>query len=279
MVHDNLTVVAIYGHNDGSSAIPALEKSVAELPGSRGLLLSPSRPKDLPEHIDHCNIFRLDYHQYSWFVMYSLHNFIETDYVLIVQDDGWVIDGNNFTEDYYQYDYIGSVTHAALTETNFHYNWSWTQLNEPMFIIQNGGFSFRSKRFLQAPGKHGIMHSTFNVQPFCNEDVQLTSFLRPALEAVGMKYAPTDVAKQFSAEYFCPGVHDDIDMNKLVGLHGQSRKLVKTNKIQVTVKTLTIEEQYRESEFLAFLLGKGYEIHIHREPVQERAEETSEAVS
>lgn len=270
MIHDKLTVVAIYGHNDGASAIPALEKSVAELPGSRGLLLSLKRPPALPKHIDHCPIFFLDYHQYSWFVMYALHNFIETEYVLIVQDDGWVIDGKNFTEDYYQYDYIGSVTHAALTQTKFHYNWSWTQLDEPMIVIQNGGFSLRSKRFLEAPSKHGIMHSTFNVQPFCNEDVQLSGFLRNNLESVGMKYAPIEVAKQFSGEYFHPTVHGNVDFSKLVGLHGQTRKLVKANKIEVTVKDVPLDKQHGEPAFLAFLLSKGYELNIHREPVQER---------
>lgn len=279
MVHDNLTVVAIYGHNNGASVIPALEKSVSELPGSRGLLLSLERPAALPSHIDHCPIFFLDYHQYSWFVMYSLHNFIDTDYVLIVQDDGWVLNGKNLTEDYYQYDYIGSITHCALTKEQFHYSWSWTKIDEPMHVIQNGGFSFRSKKFLEAPGKHGIMHSTFNVQPFCNEDVQLSGFLRNNLEAIGMKYAPIEVSKRFSAEYFYPGVHDDTDFDKLVGFHGQTRKLVSETDILVIVKEVTVEQQYRESEFLDFLSEKGYEITIHTEPVKNRAEEADQAVS
>ena len=279
MIHDKLTVVAIYGHNNGASAIPALERSVAELPGSRGLLLSLERPDNLPDHIDHCPIFFLDYHQYSWFVMYSLHNFIETEYVLIVQDDGWVLNGKNLTEEHYQYDYIGSITHCALTNNNYYYNWSWRDVNEFMYVIQNGGFSLRSKRFLEAPSKYGIMHSTFNVQPFCNEDVQLTGFLRNNMESVGMKYAPNEVAKHFSAEYFCPGVNDDVQFDKLVGLHGQTRKLVTHKKIQVTVKDVKIEEQHREADFLVYLLEQGYELSIRREPVESRAEEASEAVS
>lgn len=266
MDHKNLTVVAVYGHNNGASAIPAIQKSMQELPGSRGLLLSLERPANLPENIDHCPIFFLDYHQYSWFVMYSLHNFIETDYVLIVQDDGWVIDGKNFLPEYYNYDYIGAPTHCALTKDLFHYNWSWTKIDEPMYVIQNGGFSFRSKRFLEAPCKHGIMHSTFSVQPFCNEDVQLTSFLRNNLQAVGMKYAPLEVAKNFAVEYFAPGFHDDLDLNKILGIHGQSRRIIDTNKILIIIKNLEIEEQHREREFLSFLESKGYELQYHRLP-------------
>ena len=279
MIHDKLTVVAIYGHNNGASAIPALEKSVAELPGSRGLLLSLERPSGLPEHIEHFPIFGLDYHQYSWFVMYSLHNFINTEYALIVQDDGWVLDGKNLTEDYYQYDYIGSVTHCAITKTNYHYNWSWLELDEPLTVIQNGGFSLRSKRFLEAPSKYGIMHSTFNVEPFCNEDVQLSGFLKPMLEEVGMKYAPVEVAKQFAFEYLAPKFNDDMDFSKLVGIHGRSRKLTGLNTVTLIIQDYEIEEQHREIEVLKFLQDKGYELRYIRKPKQVRTQETSEAVS
>ena len=279
MIHDKLTVVAIYGHNNGASAIPALERSVAELPGSKGLLLSLERPDNLPDHIEHKKIYPLDYHQYSWFVMYSLHNFIETEYVLIVQDDGWVLNGKNLTEEHYQYDYIGSITHCALTNNNYYYNWSWRDVNEFMYVIQNGGFSLRSKRFLEAPSKYGIMHSSFNVEPFCNEDVQLTGFLRNKLEAVGMKYAPLDVAKHFSFEYLAPVFHDDVDLTKMVGIHGQSRKLTAVDHIQVIIKDLEIENQYRETEVLKFLKDKGYELsYIRSTPEQVRAKETDEEV-
>lgn len=279
MRHDNLTVVAVYGHNNGASVLPALQRSVAALPGSKGLLLSLARPPMLPENIEHRVVFPLDYHQYSWFVMYSLHNFIQTEHALIVQDDGWVLSGENFKPEYYDYDYIGSVTHCALTKEQYYYNWSWQELDEPMHVIQNGGFSFRSKRFLEAPSKYGIMHSTFNVEPFCNEDVQLTAFLRPALEAIGMKYAPLEVAKHFSFEYLAPGFHDDVDLSKMVGIHGQTRKLTSENSIAVIIKDLEIEEQFRETEVLGFLEKQGYDITYVRDTVkQSRTEEADQAV-
>lgn len=46
-----IIIVAIHGHNDGSKAIPALMKSLEELPGSHGLLISLSKPKMLPSSI------------------------------------------------------------------------------------------------------------------------------------------------------------------------------------------------------------------------------------
>jgi len=52
--------------------------------------------------------------QYSTFVMHSLYAFIDTDFCLIVQDDGWVLNGANWKPEYYDYDYIGGITHGAV---------------------------------------------------------------------------------------------------------------------------------------------------------------------
>ena len=135
MEHSNLTVVAVYGHNDGTSAIPSLVNAMTVLPGSKALLLSPSRPPTLPWFVEHKGIFSLDYFQYSWFMMYALHHFIDTSHVLVVQDDGWVIDGNNFNPDWYKYDYVGAPTHCALTGDKYFYNWSWQQDLLHSFVI------------------------------------------------------------------------------------------------------------------------------------------------
>ena len=114
MLHTNLTIVSVYGHNDGSAAIPSIMKSMEELPGSRGLLLSVNPPANLPEEIQWKPIYFLNYKQYSVFMMHALYSYIKTDYCLVVQDDSWVLNGNNFTEEYYQYDYIGPPSHCGI---------------------------------------------------------------------------------------------------------------------------------------------------------------------
>jgi hypothetical protein len=76
MVHSSLTVVSIYGHNDGSSAIPSILKSMSELQGSQGLLLSIQKPESLPDIIEWKQIGELDYMMYSVFIMHSLYAFI-----------------------------------------------------------------------------------------------------------------------------------------------------------------------------------------------------------
>ena len=98
MIHDQLTIVSVVGHNNGSVAIPSIMKSMQELPGSKGLLLSIEKPENLPPEIEWKHIYFLNYKQYTVFMMHSLYAFIKTDYCLVVQDDGWVLNGDKFTE-------------------------------------------------------------------------------------------------------------------------------------------------------------------------------------
>jgi hypothetical protein len=260
--HDNLTVVAIYGHNDGRSAIPALLKSLEELPGSQGLLISPRRPKELPKHIRHKSCHRMSYHQYSLFVMYCLHLYIKTSHCLIVQDDGWVLNGKNFLPEYYDYDYIGAPAHAGYNDGKLYFSFAWTKDPDAQPVL-NGGFSLRSKRFLRCLAKRGIMYAFFSTEPLCNEDVQICTFLRPKLEKLGMRFAPTDVALNFSMEYAGPQLHDKIKFNKLLGHHGPSRKLVSNNHIQITKPLSEVSNYYREMEFLDWLQNKGYTVEFY----------------
>ena len=263
-LHTDLTVVAIYGHNDGSSAIPSIVESVSQLPGSRGLLISLERPPSLPDHIAWKQTSSLDYFQYSMFCMYCLHEYIDTEYCLVVQDDGWVINGNNFTDEYYEYDYVGAPTHMGILGNQVFYNFSWVHVKDPI-VVQNGGFSLRSKKFLKAPGKYGVVHSLFAEQPFINEDVQLSGLLRPKLESLGMRYAPMNIAKHFSIEYMGPGLHDDFDLERLVGHHAAIRKLVGHKSIFIKCPTEECKNVFCEIDFHSFLKDKGYNLE-YRNP-------------
>jgi hypothetical protein len=264
-LHTDLTVVAIYGHNDGSSAIPSIVESVSQLPGSRGLLISLERPPSLPDHIAWKQTAPLDYYQYSMFCMYCLNFYIETEYCLVVQDDGWVINGNNFTGEYYEYDYVGAPTHMGILGNQAFYNFSWVGVKD-VTVVQNGGLSFRSKRFLKAPSQYGVVHKLFAEQPFINEDVQLSGLLRPQLESLGMRYAPLQIAKLFSIEYFGrPGLHEDLDLERLVGHHAPIRKLVAHKSISITCTLQEAQGIFCETDFHLFFKDKGYNLE-YRHP-------------
>lgn len=258
MDHTNLTIVSIYGHNDGSSVIPSIVQSMNELPGSKGLLLSLSRPAGLPDNIEWKPIQRLDYLQYSVFVIHSLYAFIKTDYCLIVQDDSWVLDGKNFKPEYYDYDYIGAATHAAIVGNELRLHGTW--VDEPnRTMVQNGGFSLRSKRLLEAPNKLGLTHKHSDNIFLWNEDVQFTVH-RPFLESCGIKFASEEMARGFALEYAVPKLYEGFDFSQLLGHHGQSRKLIGPKHVQVAMTETDVSNAVGEVEFLTYLQFIGYTI-------------------
>jgi hypothetical protein len=267
MVHDQLTIVSVYGHNNGASAIPSILKSMKELKGSKGLLISLEKPSKLPKKIAWKRCHFIDYLGYSLFMMHGLYAYIETDYCLVVQDDGWVLNGKNFKPEYYDYDYIGAPSHCAFGDGNLYLQFSWTQATEPVKVVQNGGFSLRSKRFLEACNKHGIMHLNSNEIHGWNEDAQLSSILKPVLQSYGYKYCPDEIAKYFSIEYVGLGFHEEnFDYNKLLGHHAQTRKLASTNHVVVPIDPIN---SYGEIDFLGWLQTQGYTVEYRYDPVKQ----------
>ena len=223
----NITVVAIHGNNGIEKEIFALEKTAEGLPGCRTLLIT---NKAVESPIPQKYVWQeLDYFGYSEFVIYCLHNYIETDYVLIVQSDGWMLNAENWRDEWYNYDYIGGWTHAAFDGDRFYKWYEYMNCEHPVRVVQNGGFSLRSKKFLEAPSKYGIVRHAKSNAELNNEDIQLCCFMRPALEKVGMKFAPESESKLFSFEHLHPILHQDIDLKKIFGHHSRFRRLVGNN--------------------------------------------------
>jgi len=115
-------------------------------------------------------------------------------------------------------------------------------------------------KFLQAPSKHGIVHKLYGQQPFINEDVQLSGLLRPQLESVGVRFAPLHIAKQFSIEYMGPGLHDDIDLERLVGHHAPTRKLVGHKSIVIRSTAEECDNIFGELDFLNVFARQGIQV-------------------
>lgn len=258
----DITVVAIYGNGKGMDAVHAIRKTQEALPGSQTLLITnETLPTDIPQKLLGSP---MSYEGYSDFTMYQLHAYIETEYALIVQHDGWALNAENWRDEWFQYDFIGGLTHAGLTEDN-EFMRNYTYFGKPnVKIVQNGGFSLRSKRFLQAMTHYGITCQRFNVQMLNNEDIQICCFLRPYLEAVGMRFAPDHESKLFSFEHLSSNVHADIDFKRIFGHHSRFRKLTSEN----TMDWMLTEEEMGliEHETDVYELFKHYGYGItHRE--------------
>jgi len=261
MKFQSLTIVSIYGSSDGSEAIHAISKSLAELPGSHGMLISVSKPSGLPSYIQWVRILPMDYRHYSLFVMFSLHNFISSDFCLIVQQDGWVLNGENWRDEFFDFDYIGAPCHAAFVGNQLISNFQWVD-NPSAVVIQNGGFSLRSLKLLKAPSQLGAMYYFSDKLVLQNEDVQLTGIFKTVLESNGIKFAPVALAKLFSLEYVGRNFNDDISFGNLFGIHGQTRKLTGPNQINISISNRDVDCIYRERELINFLKLQKYQILI-----------------
>jgi hypothetical protein len=114
---------------------------------------------------------------YSHFMIKGLNRYISTEFALLVQYDGFVLNANCWSPEFQRYDYVGARWPA-----------------DDWMSVGNGGFSLRSKRLLQALQDPEI-------QPLDPEDVTVCRTYRSLLEERhGIEFAPEDVAVGFSFE-------------------------------------------------------------------------------
>lgn len=247
MRFQNITVVNI----DGRPAVPtgglrAVVKSCSELPGALGLLLSPQCPNELPDGITHVPIQPLGYFEYGLFVLYALHALVSTEYALIVQEDGWVLSGDQWSDTFFDFDIVGAPVHLARVKqggrSEYLRHFHWTDfLGQPdtrIDIVLNGGFSLRSKRMLEAPQRLGLafvlppptglygppLSMVWQGDPHL-EDAHLCLQMRETLEAAGLRFAPLEQACRFAFEHLCPALHDGADLSLVFGHHSKLRRL------------------------------------------------------
>lgn len=183
------------------ATIEALEGSLSQIDFAACKLftdmpISPGNPAISVVEID-----RLDSSAaYSDFVLSRLPGFIQTDYCLIVQWDGHVLDASRWRAEFLEFDYIGA---------------SWPQFDDG-HDVGNGGFSLRSHKLMEL-----CQNPKFAGQH--PEDVVIARENREWLEAQGMLFAPRTLADQFAAERAGDldasfGYHGVFNMPRAIGL-------------------------------------------------------------
>ncbi|HEX7868391.1 MAG TPA: DUF5672 family protein [Variovorax sp.] len=287
---EKITLVSVTGLADARGAAMALQHSQAQMPGARALLCSPKAPGNLAPGIEHRSIAPLNYHEYSWFMMFALWRVVQTEFALVVQEDGWVVNAANWSDEFLGHDYIGAPIHLAKIDapqgTYWRNSFEWAQeLAKPDHVvtpIQNGGFSLRSRRFMRAlvdhphirveipppdavEGEPLRMHWQHNA---LLEDVQLSGVLRPALEAAGMRFAPLELARSFAIEHAGPQLHHGYNALLLFGHHAKVRQLASLSPL--TLRSLIplsqLDSWYGERDILQMFERNGYRIEFAPEP-------------
>ena len=132
---------------------------------------------------------------YSRFCLVELNKYINTEFCLTIQHDGYIIDESAWTDEFLDCDYIGAPWPPQ-----------WNYRNR----VGNGGFCLKSKKFLQA------CYDTFHDFDFgvdigrspqdvsVNEDFLSCNIYYDHFTNLGIKYADPELASRFSVEHPVP---------------------------------------------------------------------------
>ena len=199
----NVTLFCISSDNV-AGAIQALQYSMRGINYGAVKLITHKDTGNLPQGIQFSECYEItSIHEYNYYCIYNLTRHIDTDYCLLVQPDGFVINPDKWSNEFYKYDYIG----APWEKVDHSYLDPWGKPHR----VGNGGFSFRSKKLLDVPKR---AHIQFDVNwgdfykhfGYGNtaEDGNICVHNRHIYEQLGCKFAPVEVAAKFSQEKQLP---------------------------------------------------------------------------
>lgn len=115
------------------------------------------------------------------FMLRGLHRYIETDVAIVVHDDGYALN-DKWTDEFLDWDYIGAPWPS---------HFSWVKRGRR---VGNGGFSLRSKRWLERASSLSLPKNASEDMFSCIAEIQ--HFAR-----ANCRVAPLDVAMQWSFEH------------------------------------------------------------------------------
>jgi len=150
------------------------------------------------EGVDFIKTDRMSINDYSSFCVKRLNDHIDSDFCMIFQDDGFILNPELWEDSFLDYDYIGAP-------------WPFT-LGWPVEGRQvgNGGFSLRSKKFLQISSELPDTRE--------NEDTYILCANRDYLDSNNIRIAPLDIARKFAVEV---PLDDEHNINNCFGYHAK----------------------------------------------------------
>ena len=207
----DVTLVAVSSVNLHAT-VRAMKISCKNINYNKVVLLSHKRPSFTSFKYTWIKIPRIkSIDEYSEFILYYLHKFIETNFALIVQYDGFVENYESWSSEFLQYDYIGAPWPISTDGVTY------LDPKNRSVRVGNGGFSLRSKKILSLPSALGLEFKSYH--GYKNEDGLLCCLWRENMRLNGVKYAPLNVAIKFSKE----SEIQDAEKVEAFGFHGKYR--------------------------------------------------------
>jgi len=160
---------------------------------NRSILFSSDDLRD--DNVECKKIDKLTWQQYNDFIL-SIGQHSNADYILLIQDDGHIVNADMWSDEFLNYDYIGAPWPNEDDWINLQSTFPEMREVFKKNRIGNGGFSLRSRKFLN-------YSNTFSTCGGVGEDAFLC--IRKYDEAIkhGIKFASFEVACRFSYENPC----------------------------------------------------------------------------
>jgi hypothetical protein len=189
-IGDNITTVIVDTQNY-NLALNALINSTKNFPTKEVIVFS-DQPKRWKNYSCRTINKIRSIEDYNHIILNDIVEHINTDFVLIIQYDGFVINPQKFTSEFLEVDYIGAP-------------WNFYNYRK----VGNGGFSLRSKRLCEAVKKYAYLRPPGQAEDYfiCKEIGDLLEYRH------GIKFAPRQLAEQFSIE-------GQYNKNMPFGFHG-----------------------------------------------------------
>ena len=182
-----LTSVNVY------ETVRAMAYSMREIDFGDAVFISDRRPWYLPRGIRFAQIERLDgIDAFNHACVYRLREYVNTEYLLLVHADGFVVHPECWDDRFLDYDYIGSPW--PLPENDYAYRDAAGELSRV-----GNSVSIRSKRLLDYPSEHNLPWER-DADGYYNEDIFLCCTHKKEMEAAGLRWAPFEVALDFGRE-------------------------------------------------------------------------------
>jgi hypothetical protein len=212
---ENVTLLIVDCLNH-EAALLSLEQSMSRCQFKEVVFITDLEPKRNVDKI----IFRIipkikSRIEYSKFILNNLIDYFKTDFVLIIQWDGYVVNQESWSEDFLKYDYIGAKW------------WHKDGAN-----VGNGGFSLRTRKLVEAVKSLNIDFKSTNGL----EDDIICRLYRKELEnKYGILFASESIADQFSTER-C----ESNNKLKPFGFHGYYNlyKFISKDHLELILKSL-----------------------------------------
>lgn len=129
---------------------------------------------------------------WNYKVIYELHNYVDTEYAMLIHADGYVINPEKWWDEFLEYDYIGAPW--PLPTDDYSYRTPQGEL-----IRVGNSVSLRSLKLMTLPSTLGLEWKSYYGNT--NEDGFLCVHNREILAKRGIRFAPLEVAIYFSKEH------------------------------------------------------------------------------